>query len=78
MPKNIKIYTNPTCPHCVSAKAYLDQKGIEYENIDVSTDPAAVKEMVAKSKQMGVPVIIVDDEVVIGFDQPKLDKLLNE
>jgi S1-C subfamily serine protease len=55
----------------------LDQRGIGYAERDVSIDPAAAKEMVQKSGQMGVPVIVVDNQVVIGFDRTRLDRLLN-
>ena len=57
-------------------KEYLSQKGIAYTEHDLSKDRDKVKEMVEKSGQMGVPVIIVDDNVIIGFNQAKLDELL--
>ncbi|MFC1970681.1 glutaredoxin domain-containing protein [Chloroflexota bacterium] len=60
------------------AKEYLSQKGILYEEHDVAADRAAATEMVEKSKQMAVPVIIVDDkDIVVGFNQAKLDELLS-
>ena len=59
-------------------KEYLSQKGITYQEHDVAADRSAAKEMIEKSKQMGVPVIIVEDkEIVIGFNQSKLDELLS-
>ncbi len=58
------------------AKGFLSQKGIPYIEKDVSTDAAAVDEMFEKSGQLGVPVIIVDDEVVVGFDKSYLESLL--
>jgi len=57
-------------------KEYLSQKSISYQEKDVAVDRDAAKEMIQKSKQMGVPVIIIDDEVVVGFNQAKLDELL--
>jgi len=57
-------------------KEYLSQKGIKYTEYDVGSDREKAMEMIRKSHQMGVPVIVVDDEVVIGFDRAKLDKLL--
>lgn len=72
----VKIYTTPTCPYCMRAKAYLDSKGISYENIDVSTDSQGLEEMVKVSGQMGVPVVIIDGQMVLGFDKAKLDELL--
>ena len=73
----IQIYSTPTCPWCKRAKAYLDEKGIKYESIDVSSDEKAQKEMIDKSGQMGVPVIDIDGKIVIGFDKEKIDELLN-
>jgi len=76
MPK-VKIYTTPTCPFCLMAKEYLKEKGIEFEEIDVSKDENAAMEMIKKSGQMGVPVIEIDNEIVIGFDKEKIDQILN-
>ena len=75
MPK-VKIYTTPACPFCVMAKQYLKEKGIEFEEIDVSKNEKAAKEMVEKSGQMGVPVIEIDGKIVIGFDKEKIDEIL--
>jgi glutaredoxin-like YruB-family protein len=74
--KKVKIYTTPACPFCVMAKEYLKEKGIEFEEIDVSKNEKAAKEMVEKSGQMGVPVIEIDGQIVIGFDKEKIDELL--
>jgi len=73
---NIKIYSTPTCPWCKKAKAYLDEKGIAYTSVDVSSDDVAQKEMIEKSGQMGVPVIDIDGKIVIGFDKKKIDEIL--
>mgnify|MGYP000125262157 CR=1 FL=1 len=73
----IKIYTTPTCPFCFIAKEYLKSRGIKFEEIDVSKDEKAALEMIQKSGQMGVPVIEIDGQVVIGFDKEKIDELLN-
>ncbi|MCK4994949.1 MAG: glutaredoxin family protein [Candidatus Omnitrophica bacterium] len=72
----VKIYSTPTCPYCTMAKQYFFSKGIAYESVDVSTDKAKADEMVKLSGQMGVPVIVVDGNVITGFDQPKIDALL--
>ena len=74
--KNVKVYSTPACPYCRRAKAYLDEKGVTYEDIDVSARPEAAEEMVSLSGQMSVPIIAVDDKVVVGFDRDKLDQLL--
>jgi glutaredoxin-like YruB-family protein len=74
--RQIVIYSTPTCPICKRAKEYLTKKGIPYQEIDVAGDRKAVQEMIQKSGQMGVPVIIVNDELMVGFNQSKLDALL--
>jgi len=76
MPK-VKIYTTPACPFCYLAKEYLKERGVDFEEIDVSKNEAAAKEMVEKSGQMGVPVIEIGGKIVIGFDKEKIDQLLN-
>jgi glutaredoxin-like YruB-family protein len=76
MPK-VKIYTTPTCPFCLMAKEYLKEKGIDFEEIDVSRNEAAAIEMIQKSGQLGVPVIEIDGQIVIGFDKERIDELLN-
>ncbi len=76
--KKIVIYSTPTCPYCKRAKAYLSEKGIPYTDINVAEDRDKAKEMIQKSGQMGVPVIVVDDEVIVGFNQGKLDELLSK
>ena len=58
------------------AKEYLSKKGVPFTEVDVAVDRAKAQEMVQKSKQIGVPVIIIDNEVIIGFNQPQIDKLL--
>ena len=74
--KEVIIYSTPTCPFCIRAKGYLSRKGISYTDYNVAQDRDKAKEMVRKSGQMGVPVIIIGDEVVVGFNQSLLDKLL--
>lgn len=77
----VKIYTTTTCQYCKAAKQYFKDNSVDYQEIDVSTDTAKQQEMIKLSGQMGVPVIEVttDDgekEVITGFDQIKLAKLL--
>ncbi len=72
----VKIYSTPTCPWCKRAKAYLDEKGVAYESIDVSGNETAQKEMIDKSGQMGVPVIDIEGKIVIGFDKEKINEYL--
>ena len=74
--KKVVIYSTPTCPYCKRAKDYLSRKGIPYTDINVAQDRDKAKEMIQKSGQMGVPVITVDNEIIVGFNQAMLDKLL--
>ena len=75
--KQVVIYSTPTWPYCKRAKEYLSRKGISYTEYNVAGDRDKAKEMIQKSGQMGVPVIIIDDQVVVGFNQTQLDKLLS-
>ena len=73
----VKVYSTPTCPYCVTLKGFLKENNIEFEDIDVSQDKKALDEMVKKSGQMGVPVVEIDDQTVVGFDKEKISQLLN-
>jgi len=70
------IYSTPTCPYCQMAKVFLKQHNIAYTEHNVAEDMQAQKEMIEKSKQMGVPVIDIDGEIVIGFDKKRMKELL--
>ncbi len=72
----IKIYSTPSCPYCHLVKEYLKEKNIDFEDINVAEDEQSLKEMVEKSGQMGVPVIEVDGQIMIGFNRAELDKIL--
>lgn len=74
--KDITIYTSNTCGYCHEAKEYLDSKGIAYTEKNVSEDPDARKELMEQGF-MGVPVIIVGDETLQGYDKKKLEEALN-
>ena len=71
----VKVYTSNTCSYCHMVKEYLEEKGIEYIERNVSTDSEARKELIANG-YMGVPVVYIGDEVIQGFDKKKLDELL--
>lgn len=73
---NVKVYSTPTCPYCIRAKSYLKEKGIAFENFDVSSDENSLQEMIKLSGQMGVPVISIDGDIIVGFDKPKIDSKL--
>lgn len=67
--KEITIYTTSTCPYCKEAKDFFKEKGIKYKEIDVENNEKAQKEMIEKSGGMSVPVIVIEDEVMVGFDK---------
>ncbi len=75
---SVTVYTSSTCPWCVKAKQYLNSKGIDYKEVNVSLDPQAAREMIEKSGQRGVPVLDINGSIVVGFDRPKIDELLEE
>ncbi len=70
------IFTTPTCTFCNQTKRYLRERGIKFKEVDVSRDPAAARDMVRRSGQHGVPVIDIGGKIVVGFDRPKIDRLL--
>jgi glutaredoxin-like YruB-family protein len=72
MAKNVKIYSTPTCPWCIRAKDFLKENNIEFQNLDVSSDQLAADEMVKKSGQMGVPVLDIEGEIIVGFDKERI------
>lgn len=72
----IKIYSTPSCPYCHQAKDFLKEHNIEFEDVNVAEDEKARDEMIEKSGQMGVPVIDIDGEIIVGFDKAKLSELL--
>lgn len=74
--KQVKIFTTPTCHYCKLAKAFFQDNGVAYEEHDVLADTTARQEMIEKSGQMGVPVIVIGDELIVGFDEPRLRSLL--
>jgi glutaredoxin-like YruB-family protein len=70
------VYSTPTCPYCKIAKDWLREKGVEYEDFNVAENEEKAKEMVEKTGQMGVPVLDVGGELVIGFDREALSAAL--
>ena len=73
----VNIYTTPTCVYCQMAKEFFKENNVSYQEHDVSSDAKAREEMINKSGQMGVPVIEVNDEIIIGFDKERLMELLD-
>ena len=76
MSYTITIYSTPTCHFCHMAKEYFKTKGWEFTDVNVAGNIEKQKELVAKSGQFGVPVIIIKDKVIVGFDRPKIDVLM--
>jgi glutaredoxin-like YruB-family protein len=76
MSKTVTIYSTPVCHFCHAAKEFFTEHGVEYTEHDVASDVEKRREMVDMTGQMGVPVIRVDDEVIIGYDEAKLKELL--
>jgi glutaredoxin 3 len=74
--KNVIIYSTPSCHFCHMAKAFFKEKNITYTDYDVATDAEKRKEMLEKSGQLGVPVILIDNDLVVGFNKPVISKLL--
>lgn len=74
--KTVTLYTTPTCAFCPAIKKLLDKADVDYTELDVSQDEKYLDEMKQISGQMGVPVTVVDDTVIIGYDKKKLLKAL--
>ena len=72
----VKIYTTSTCHYCEMAKEYFKKNKVAYEEHNVAEDESAREEMIKKSDQMGVPVIDINGEIIIGFDKDAIDKAL--
>lgn len=72
----VTVYTTPTCPYCLQAKEYLRSRKIAFIEKNVAVDSQAAQEMMSRSGQRGVPVLIMDDNVIIGFDRPRIDAAL--
>jgi glutaredoxin-like YruB-family protein len=77
MAHQVKVYSTTTCPWCKRTKQFLDDNKIYYQNIDVAADKAARDEMIAKTGQIGVPVIEVDSDISVGFDEKWLREKLS-
>lgn len=74
----IKVYTTNTCPWCDKVKNYLKGKEVSFEELNVQDDMSAREEMVSKSKQMGVPVLDINGDIIIGFDRNAIENALKK
>ena len=70
------VFSTPSCSFCNMAKKYFREKGVKFRDVDVSRDQAAARDMVRRSGQSGVPVIDIGGKIIVGFDRPKINKLL--
>jgi glutaredoxin 3 len=70
------LFTTPTCSYCKAAKRYFIEKKVRFKEIDVSRDQRAAQDMMRKTGQMGVPVILINNRPIVGFDRPKINQML--
>jgi glutaredoxin 3 len=68
----VKVYSTPVCPYCHTLKEFLKERGVVFEDIDVSKDEKIRDDMVKRSGQMGVPVVEIDGQMIVGFDREKI------
>ena len=71
------VFSTPTCSFCNQAKRYFREKGIKFKDVDVSRDSIAARDMVRRSGQQGVPVIDIGGKIIVGFDRPNINRLLD-
>ena len=76
MSKSVTIYSTPVCHYCHAAKEFFSENNVAFEEINVAADPDKRQEMIEMTGQMGVPVIRIGDDVVVGFDEDKIKELL--
>ncbi len=73
---NVIVYSTPTCPYCTMAKEFFNKNGVSYKDVNVAQDQELAREMVQKSGQMGVPVIDIDGNIIVGYRPDVFEKLL--
>ncbi len=71
------MFTTPTCSFCNAAKRYLREKSIKFTEVDVSRDITAARDLQRRTGQTGVPVILINNRPIVGFDRPKINQMLN-
>jgi len=76
MDKNVVIYSTPSCPWCHRVKQFLQEKNVTFQDFDVSQNQDKAEEMVQKSGQMGVPVVDINGEIIVGFDRDRIEEVL--
>lgn len=73
----VVMFTTPTCSFCNAAKRYFREKQIRFTEVDVSRDIAAARDLQRRTGQTGVPVILINNRPIVGFDRPKINNMLN-
>ncbi len=76
LPRSVKVFSTETCHHCVAAKRYMDEHGVEYEDADIIHDLEARREMALMTGQYGVPVIRVGSRAMVGWDPKEFERLM--
>jgi glutaredoxin-like YruB-family protein len=76
MQKHVTIYSTPTCHFCHMAKDFFTEKGIAYTAYDVASDAVKRQEMIQLTGQLGVPVIVIDGDIMVGFERNRLAQKL--
>jgi glutaredoxin-like YruB-family protein len=71
------VFSTPTCSYCNMAKQYFRRNKIRFKDVDVSRDEAAARDLVRRTGQMGVPVIDINGKLIVGFDKPQINRLLD-
>lgn len=74
--KKVTVYSTPSCPYCQYTKQFFNQNNVAFEDVNVAIDPLRAREMVQKSGQMGVPVIDIDGQIIVGFQPEAFTSLL--
>ena len=74
--KRVTVYSTPSCPWCTTLKNYLKEKNIAFRDVDVSRDMKAAEDLVKRSGQRGVPQTDINGQIIVGFDKPRLNQLL--
>jgi glutaredoxin-like YruB-family protein len=72
----VTLYSTPSCGFCTKAKSFFRERRIPFTEYNVASDPRKAEEMVRKSGQMGVPVIDIHGKIIVGFNQPEIERAL--
>jgi len=75
-PHRVVVFSSPMCAWCTRAKTYLRSRGVSFQDVDVSRDPAAARDLVRRTGRMGVPVVEIDGCSIVGFDRARIDSAL--